>query len=291
MSSWLKSLENALSAAGGLDGTRSRTNSSAQRTHSTHPFVFDPKPKRDERFKDPYNRAVNAEAFLYDASMPADAKTLMMFFKRLREIDVPEMMASIIHETRDKPWGYYRDMTRQLWDEARHAMMGEVGFTAAGVDWREVPIAWTWSLNLNTQLAARERHAVLYFIEQGLMPRSGKRYEWEVGVESGDVLAALFQDYDWADEVLHARIGRDWFVKDFADPKDATAMGDACWSRITDDYHEQLKQGLTKHENWWPRVYSAACKDRGIEPDERVLSWHVTYEIRRADRKVIEASG
>ena len=50
----------------------------------------------------------------------------MMYYKRLREIDVPEMMASIIAETPGKPWGYYRDMTRQLWDEARHAMMGEV---------------------------------------------------------------------------------------------------------------------------------------------------------------------
>ena len=35
----------------------------------------------------------------------------MMLFKRLREIDVPEMMASIIIETKGKPWGYYRDMT------------------------------------------------------------------------------------------------------------------------------------------------------------------------------------
>ncbi len=70
---------------------------------------------------------VNAEVFLYDESMPADAKVLMMYYKRLREIDVPEMMASIIAETRGKPWNYYRDMTRQLWDEARHAMMGEVG--------------------------------------------------------------------------------------------------------------------------------------------------------------------
>ena len=43
----------------------------------------------------------------------------------MREIDVPEMMASILAEAEEKPWEYYRDMTRQLWDEARHAMMGE----------------------------------------------------------------------------------------------------------------------------------------------------------------------
>ena len=71
----------------------------------------------------------------------------MMFYKRLREIDVPEMMASIIAETPGKPWGYYRDMSRQLWDEARHAMMGEVGFAAIGLDWPSlVRINFTWSL-------------------------------------------------------------------------------------------------------------------------------------------------
>ncbi|MGH8017401.1 MAG: hypothetical protein ACREIA_03790, partial [Opitutaceae bacterium] len=38
-------------------------------------------------------------------------------------------------ETPGKPWEYHVDMTRQLWDEARHAMMGEVGFLRAGIDW------------------------------------------------------------------------------------------------------------------------------------------------------------
>ena len=114
----------------------------------------------------------------------------MMFYKRLREIDVPEMMASIIAETPDKPWDYYRDMTRQLWDEARHAMMGEVGFAQLGIDWRKGDGQFTWSLALNTQLKPIERHAVLYFIEQGLMPKNGKRFEWEVGQASHNPLSA-----------------------------------------------------------------------------------------------------
>jgi hypothetical protein len=248
-------------------------------------------PRRDERFIDPYNRGVNAEAFLYDQTMPDNAKVLMMFFKRMREIDVPEMMASIIAQTPGKPWGYYRDMSRQLWDEARHAMMGEVGFSSLGIDWRTIPVSWTWSLNLNTQLKPRERHAVLYFIEQGLMPRNGKRYEWEVGVASGNPLAALFQDYDWADEVLHSAIGRNWYAKEFDSPKEAIRFGDECWSRVSSDYQQWLDQGVTRHENWWPRVYREACKRWGIEPDPRVMSWHETYTTSRADLKEISASG
>ena len=59
----------------------------------------------------------------------------MMFYKRLREIDVLEMMSSIIAETQDKPWEYYQDMTRQLWNKSQHAMMREVGFVNLGIDW------------------------------------------------------------------------------------------------------------------------------------------------------------
>src|SRR6202007_834482 len=116
-------------------------------------------PKRDERFQDLWNQGVNAESFLYNPDMPDRAKTLMMLFKRLREIDVPETMGSIITQTKGQPWGYYRDMTRQLWDEARHAMMGEVGFVANGIDWQKlVRVNFTWSHALNTQLTPLERH-------------------------------------------------------------------------------------------------------------------------------------
>ena len=293
---WLALLDECVKATSSLDGSEARISqngppSTPQRHYSAKPYKYDSVPKRDERWPDPYNMGVNAELFLYDEQFPAQAKTLMMFYKRLREVDVPEMMASIISETPDKPWDYYRDMSRQLWDEARHAMMGEVGFENLGVDWgRNVMINFTWSLALNTQLKPIERHAVLYFIEQGLMPRNGKRFEWEVGRASGNPLSALFQDYDWADEVLHARIGRDWYLKDFKNPQEAVRYGDECWSRVLMDWDAWRKQGLTQHRNWWPETYRQACEHWGIEPDPKVLAYAKTYETVRADLKVLTGS-
>ena len=74
--------------------------------HSATPYVYDPIPRRDERFQDLYNQGVNPEAFLYDPDdSPPRPKTLMMLFKRLREIDVPEMMASIIHRDQGEALG------------------------------------------------------------------------------------------------------------------------------------------------------------------------------------------
>ena len=289
--SWLGLLDECLAAAGGLNGTQTPSAKKIQRQYSAKPYQYDHTPKRDERFPDPYNMGVNAEVFLYDPQFPPLPKTLMMFYKRLREVDVPEMMASIITETADKPWSYYRDMTRQLWDEARHAMMGEVGFASLEIDWpRLVMINWTWSLALNTQLKPIERHAVLYFIEQGLMPKTGKRFEWEVGQASKNPLSALFQDYDWADEVLHARIGREWYLKEFKNPQEAVRYGDECWSRVLMNWEAWRQQGLTEHRNWWPELYRAACRHWGTEPDPEVLAYSTTYQTVRADLKELTGS-
>jgi hypothetical protein len=291
LSPWLATLQDALAAAGGLDGADAPSGRAVERRFSTTPYVYDPIPRRDARFVDLFNQGVNPEAFLYsDVYQPRD-KALMMLFKRIREIDVPEMMASIITETKGKPWGYYLSMSRQLWDEARHAMMGEVGFRALGVDWTRARVTHNWSLRLNTECSPIERHAVLYFIEQGLMAKTGKRYEWEVGLASGLPIMATIQDFDWADEVLHAAIGREWYIPQIGRWKEALEYGDECWSKILSNWASVRDQGLTRHENWWPDLYRQACEAWGVEPEPSALDFHETYEAQRADLKTVSASG
>jgi len=115
-------------------------------------------------------------------------------------------------------------------------MIGEVGIVSIEVDWTIIPFNFTWSLGLNIMLTARERHAVHFAIEQGLMPkRTGKEYEWEVDVATADPLTAMIQDYDWADEILHVRIGREWIVPEIGSQVEAMAYGDEAWLRIIAD--------------------------------------------------------
>ena len=299
---WLGELDHWLQAARGLDGTASTTGDDlapCQPRYSAEPFEFVSTPARDERFPDPYNMGVHAEEFLHHHRFAERDKVLMMYYRRLREIDVPEVMAPILYqmlnatgdeETGGLPWQFYQEMTRQLWDEARHAMMGEVGFAKLGIDWPKfVPINFTWSKGLNEQLTPRERHAVLWFIEQGQMGKTGKRYEWEIGRDSGDEFAQLIQDYDWADEVLHARIGRDWYVKDFANPAQAAAYGSQCWDKVFAHWEQWKRDGLTEHFNWWPALYREACRLRGEEPDEETATFDVSYAETRADLQRIAA--
>ena len=281
---WKAHLQQCFAAAGGIDGCGAESDSIPNARFSSADVRFDNEPKRDERFIDSYNAGVNPEAFLYDDAFSDQDKTLMMYYKRIRELDVPEMMATILVELVDEePWGFHMEMSRQLWDEARHAMMGEVGFASIGIEWRKIPINFTWSRNLNLQLDPRERHGVLFFIEQNLMPKTGKRFEWETANQSGDPLSALFQDFDWADEVLHAQIGRRWYVPRYESLNEALSYGDKCWSKVLSHWRSYLEQGLTEHRNWWPDLYREACEKWGKTPDARTLAYCETYEDKRAD--------
>jgi len=269
---WTTRFQNYLSSAGGISGKEPRPSPIPDPTNSKIPFVYDPAPKRDSRFKDPFNDTFQPEKLLHDPEIPPSTKVLILLFKRFREIDVPEMMASILYETRNQPWKYYADMTRQLWDEARHALMGEVGLVAKGIDWTRLTIRHIWSYYLNTRLTPLARHGVLYSIEKGLMPRTGKRYEWEVAVEANDPLTALFQDYDWADEVLHARFGRDWYLATFKTPEEAL---DFCTPSSGPPVDYQAL-GYTENKDWWPEFYRYACEVTGIPFCERAIVNHAT---------------
>jgi len=153
-------------------------------------------PRRDERFHGQYNFEFAPHLVYNMPDVPADERNLALLCKRALEMDVPEMMASFMTERTDQPWEFYRDYSRQLWDEARHAMMGTVALEARGIDWKgDVPLNVGFALRLNLHATPIERQVMLYAIEQSLMSgETGKRYEHETAVAAGDALSAHFHD-------------------------------------------------------------------------------------------------
>lgn len=219
-------------------------------------------PCRDSRFES-FNYHFPPHWIYAQRDRPADERMLALVCKRLLEMDVPEMMTSILWRARrealaagkPKPWDYTADMCRQIWDEARHSMMGEVWLANRGIDFTRVPLNIGFSLGLNQLATAREAHATLYWIEQGLMPRTtGKAYEWRTAVESGDALAQLFMDYDWADEVLHVHIGRRWLVKELGSREEAEKLGADAFARVMAMRRTRAIDGAaeTEQREWWP---------------------------------------
>ena len=205
------------------------------------------KPERDQRFTESYNFNFpphNVKPLMY---VPVDERNLALLCKRLLEMDVPEMMASFITELKDQPWDFHREYKRQLWDEARHSMMGEVAFESRNIDWTQIPLNVGFSLRLNLYASPEERQLLLWAIEQSLMPgESGKRYEYEIAQAAGDELSTHFHDYDWADEVLHAQIGRRWLKPNGDEAmREGERVHEKTWAAL-----EQYRH-LQPQREWW----------------------------------------
>lgn len=240
-----------LAAAGSIMGRVAVPDGALPASRVAGAFVPDVDPKRDWRSGEIYNFHYRANDVYLDEGADMDERVLALMYKRFHEMDVPEMMASIVLQTEGKPWEYYRDMARQLWDEARHSMMGEVWFARAGFDWSKYPNHVGWAMHLNLDRTPLERHIILYFIEQKLMDkRTGKHLEWQIAQSANDELATYFQDYDWADEVLHAQIGRRWLKPDVGDVK--AILERATVIAAMDNPSIRERSTLTPQDDWWP---------------------------------------
>jgi len=263
---WSAHLRALLDAAGGIGGHGPAAGRASPETlRSAQPFIADFHPRRDERFTGTYNFEFPPHLVYNAPGVEDDERNLALLCKRALEMDVPEMMASFITERADQPWEFHHDYSRQLWDEARHAMMGTVALEARGIDWkRGLPLNISFALRLNLHATPLERQVILYAIEQSLMPaETGKRFEYETARAAGDELSAHFHDYDWADEVLHAQIGRRMLRRDGITREQAidraTAIHEKTWAALA-QYRSRAPQ-----VNWWPEFVKRVLGREGSD--------------------------
>jgi hypothetical protein len=266
---WHNHLRAYLDAAGGIAGQGPERTEQLPRPRALASFVPDFHPRRDARFTGQYAFEFPPHVVYNDPRVPADERNLALLCKRTLEMDVPEMMASIMIERGEAPWEFHFDFSRQLWDETRHAMMGTVALTARGVDWTRIPLNVGFALRLNLHATPLERQTMLYAIEQSLMPgETGKRFEFHTAEEAGDPLSTHFHDYDWADEVLHAHIGRRWLKRE--------GFGTEQAMERTQAIHERTWAALNRYrssepaEDWWDGlVRSVLGRPSALRPEER----------------------
>lgn len=267
---WARHLGEYLAAAGGGSGREQVPNATLGPSRRRGPLEPDLTPRRDARFKGQYNFEFPPHVVYNDPQVPADERNLALLCKRTLEMDVPEMMASVMVERGDLPWEFHRDYARQLWDETRHAMMGSVALEARGVDWSTIPLNVGFALRLNNHASAEERQIILFAIEQSLMPgETGKRFEYRTAGEANDPLSEHFHDFDWADEVLHAQIGRRWLKHEGILPEQAAERAqqihEKTWAAL-DQYRHVEPQ-----VDWWDGfVRRVLGKPSAVPPEKRI---------------------
>jgi hypothetical protein len=202
-------LQKFADAAGGVDGCKTKAER-ASRERSTEPFAIPRKPGRDAGLKQVWDYVKPpmehvADYFAY------------MLGIRLSEINVAEGLAVVLCETKEMPWEFYWDISRHLWDEVRHSMMGEAGIEATFGATSAIPMREYESVYC-MEAPALEQYATLGLEIEGAQMKYpvGKRGEWEFCRDAvKHPLMTTFQDFDWADEVLHVGIAKrqlsEWF--------------------------------------------------------------------------------
>ena len=208
LTAWRCHLERLLAASGSMTGRvqREPLDSEPLRSAGGPPRLSmypAREPGRPTQFDPP---------LLDDEADPIRRGLLRKMVVRYNEMKAVENIASTIYETPAMPWPYYHDLARHLWDEVRHSSFGEVMLQELGHPVTEYPFAIGNSV-FYSMVPPLERYALLGIsIEGGAMKYPpGKRQEYEWCRDTArDALATVFQDYDWADEVLHTQIARKW---------------------------------------------------------------------------------
>jgi uncharacterized ferritin-like protein (DUF455 family) len=227
---WEAHLRAYLSAAGGMSGDEQRLTAKdlpAPRGDG-QPWQMDRVSGRDERFSvsQPKDPCVHVPEYGDRAREGLE----QMMWVRFHEMSPAEAVGAFIVLEKDRPWEFYRDLARHCWDEVRHSAFGQAALQAEGIDPASNP-NWTgWAemaLSAFTPMEAYT-HLTVAIEQAGMKYPPGKRQEYEFCRDTArHSLMALYQDYDWADEVNHAQFGQRWVVKEIfqGDRRAAIAAG------------------------------------------------------------------
>ena len=202
-------LESTLKAAGGIDGTANGAAAVEPSESAASAYEIPRQLTRDDAFP----RVWDIEHVGNDR---IPERLAQMIATRLGEVTIAEALGCLLHETRGRPWAFYADVSRHLWDEMRHSLFGEAAAEDALGERSAMPLR-DWESAYLFEMPPLELYAMLVGVESGLMKYPpGKREEFEFCRDTARYpLMAMFQDFDWADEVLHVQIGRrqlkDWF--------------------------------------------------------------------------------
>lgn len=125
----------------------------------------------------------------------------------LQEVQAADSCASMLFEAPDMPWDFFLDLSRHMWDEARHAMFGEAKLAELGTTAAAVGLS-TKAYAMRQTLTPLDRYTALSTQEADAFP--GKHQGLKDSVTNQDALSAKAWSYDIADETQHLRFGTKW---------------------------------------------------------------------------------
>jgi hypothetical protein len=296
---WRDYLTRWILAIGGIDGERE-----ALPQPSDHPCAgraahhIPATVQRDTRFRPalfhlPHeNKYDTAGAAAWRRIEALDQRVAMQVWSAIshfNEIWAAEIPASVMWELPNEVWDFYLDLARWIYDETRHSHMGYRAMQGWGWD---VPALCPYGNALYNALApmpAKQRFALLYYYEEGLLRAGTKQIEIKILESAGDDGSTHDMDYDWADEAIHVGYGFKWLRHLLGDDN----AGQAELKRLTDEARATMAAYVLEHHAdpnaplapYFARLYDViAAQIRAIPDDGQTFTWQPVV----ADESVLE---
>jgi uncharacterized ferritin-like protein (DUF455 family) len=121
------------------------------------------------------------------------------------EIRAVDMLCYAFYGIDDMPFEFYVDLSRHLWDESRHHMMGVRRLQQLGYEPRDVPLPWLERAPGKLE----EFYSTLTMVAESCS-FNRKRKSMNAFYEKGDLISGMTAEIDIIDERRHVKYGKKW---------------------------------------------------------------------------------
>jgi hypothetical protein len=220
---WGKHVEAVLHYCGGVFGDLHDCARPLLRQDVEPPFQRKINCARDERFTTFHHTRDyrHADELNHHETGEYERERLELIRVQRDEIDAIETFANVLYDLPSAPFDLQFDLARFIWDEARHAEMGQQSLAQLGFDPYDVPCGII-GINVRAPLPPELALAqISIFGELNMVGRLRRLAQW--AYQSKDRPTGIGFDFIHADELIHLRRGRAW-LKTLRNSDDLTAL-------------------------------------------------------------------
>jgi hypothetical protein len=224
LAAWATHVAELLARQGLFEGTRERSALAAAppplelRQTSEGPYRRPLACARDDRFA-VFSHTRRYEGSDLEAAAPTadsyQSRRLEMIRIQRDELDAIETFANVLHDLPSAPFELELFLARLIWDEARHAEIGQQALAQVGYDPYAVPCGVV-GINVRSPLPPEIAFAQIATFGELNQLKPLKIFAREAR-ERGDLATARCFEFIHADELGHVRTGRRWLAVIAAD--------------------------------------------------------------------------
>jgi uncharacterized ferritin-like protein (DUF455 family) len=163
------------------------------------------------------------------------------------EIQVVDPMCYVFYGVDDMPFEFYVDLSRHIWDESRHHLMGVRRLRQLGYDLKDVPLPFQ-----EEALQQLESYYGSLTMIGESCSFNRKRDSLKAYYERGDIISGMTAEIDITDERSHVRFGKKWvpqlYRQRFGDSSSLTEIVDRLMQGVLDERELNQSGELTESE-------------------------------------------